>query len=144
MPDPKYNSVEVAKLVAKLLRRGKKTVAQRIVYQALDRVGTQAKRQPLEVLQDALRNARPILEVRPRRVGGATYQVPVEVRQARSEALGMRWIVTAAVSRKGRPMREKLAEEILAAARGEGTAVKRKEDLHKMAEANRAFAHYRW
>jgi len=143
-PDPKYNSVEVAQFINKVMKNGKKTVAQRIVYQALDQVSRESRRQPLEVFEQAIRNVRPVLEVKPRRVGGATYQVPIEVRGDRQVALAMRWIIRSARSRTGRPMAEKLAQELLEASRGQGAAVKRKEDLHRMAEANRAFVHYRW
>lgn len=126
------------------MRRGKKSVAQRIVYQAMDIMQQETKRDALEVLKQAMENARPLLEVKPRRVGGATYQVPVEVRPERSEALAMRWLLTSAQGRKGQPMNKRLAVELIEAARGEGTAVKKREDIHKMAEANRAFVHYRW
>ncbi|MBM3925330.1 MAG: 30S ribosomal protein S7 [SAR202 cluster bacterium] len=143
-PDPRYNSVEVSRLVNRLMRRGKKSVAQRIVYQAMDIMQQETKRDALEVLKQAMENARPLLEVKPRRVGGATYQVPVEVRPERSEALAMRWLLTSAQGRKGQPMNKRLAVELIEAARGEGTAVKKREDIHKMAEANRAFVHYRW
>ena len=126
------------------MQRGKKTVAQRIVYQALDAVAAETKRDPLEVFTQAIRNTTPALQVKPRRVGGATYQVPVEVRADRQLALAQRWLIGAARARAGRPMRERLAQEILDASRGQGAAVKRREDLHRMAEANRAFVHYRW
>ena len=126
------------------MKRGKKTVAQRIVYTALQAVGSETKREPLEVFNQALENCRPLLEVKPRRVGGATYQVPIEVRPDRSEALAMRWLLGAARSRKNGTMVRQLTLELIDAARGDGVAVKRKEDMHRMAEANRAFAHYRW
>jgi small subunit ribosomal protein S7 len=144
LPDPHYNSVELSRFINKMMERGKKTVAQRIIYQALDIVATEAKREPMEIFEQALRNTMPALEVKPRRVGGATYQVPIEVRGDRREALAMRWLIGAARSKTGRPMRDRLAQELLEAARGQGAAVKRKEDLHRMAEANRAFVHYRW
>ena len=126
------------------MQRGKKTVAQRIMYQALDFAAEQAKRNSMEVLQDAIKNSTPLLEVKPRRVGGATYQVPVPVRPERGSALATRWLIAAARARKGRPMHLRLGQEFLDAAKGEGAATKRREDLHRMAEANRAFAHYRW
>jgi len=143
-PDPVYNSKLVSKLINKLMRDGKKSKAERICYECFDIVRKRSKKDPLEVFLKALENVKPILEVRPRRVGGATYQVPVEVRKERQEALAYRWIIQFARGRKGRPMAEKLAEEIMMASRGEGPAVKKKEDTHRMAEANRAFAHYRW
>ena len=143
-PDVKYGSVDLTRFINKVMERGKKTVAQGIVYGALDVLERQARRPPLEVFQDALRNSIPVLQVKPRRVGGATYQVPLEVPPRRGRQLAIRWLITGARSRKGRPMAEKLAQELLDASRGEGSAVKRKEDLHRMAEANRAFVHYRW
>tara|TARA_B100001245_G_C22747751_1_gene362271 strand:+ start:396 stop:776 length:381 start_codon:yes stop_codon:yes gene_type:complete len=123
---------------------GKQTTAQRIVFSALDEVENQAHRPGIEIFEQAVRNATPMIEVRSRRVGGATYQVPTEVRHERRMALSMRWIIQAARARSGRPMARRLAEEFMEASRGQGTAVKRKEDLHRMAEANRAFAHYKW
>ena len=143
-PDVKYGSVEVARFINKVMQRGKKTVAQGIVYDALGDLEGRANRPALEVFQDALRNAPPLLQVKPRRVGGATYQVPLEVPPDRGRQLATRWLITGARSRKGRPMKEKLAQELLDASKGEGSAVKRREDLHRMAEANRAFVHYRW
>jgi small subunit ribosomal protein S7 len=143
-PDPKYGSVELSQFINKIMLNGKKTVAQRIVYHALEQAEQEARRPGVEVFDQAIKNVTPMLEVRSRRVGGATYQVPTEVRPSRRLALGMRWIVTAARARQGRPMAERLAQELLEAARGQGASVKRKEDLHRMAEANRAFAHYRW
>lgn len=143
-PDPRYGSEDLARFVNKIMERGKKTVAQRIVYHALEQVEREAKRDALEVFNLAMRNTTPVLEVKPRRVGGANYQVPVEVRAARAQTLAMRWIINAARARHGRPMAEKLAQEFLEASRGQGPAVKRREDIHRMAEANRAFAHYRW
>ena len=142
--DPKYNSVELSQFINKVMVNGKKTVAQRIVYQALERVEQESRRPALDAFEQAIRNATPMLEVRSRRVGGATYQVPTEVRPERRMALAMRWIVTAARGRSGRPMFERLSQEFMEASRGQGVAVKRKDDLHRMAEANRAFAHYRW
>ena len=143
-PDPQYSNVDLARFINRIMLRGKKTVAQRIVYSAMEIVEQQAKRPPLEVFQEALRNATPLLQVKARRVGGATYQIPIEVTPRRGSALAMRWIITSSRARKGRPMHEKLAQEFLDASRGDGAAVKRREDLHRMAEANRAFAHYRW
>lgn len=122
----------------------KKTTAQKIVYGAFDIIREKTKKDPLEVFRQAVENVKPVLEVRPRRVGGATYQVPIEVQEPRRTSLALRWIVEAARARKGRPMKEKLAEEIIAAYNNTGTAIKKKEDTHRMAEANRAFAHYRW
>ena len=143
-PDPKFGNVNLARFINKVMLGGKRTVAQRIMYDALDGVEGQARRSGLEVFQQAVRNATPSVQVRSRRVGGATYQVPTEVRPERQLALAMRWIVAAARARTGRPMAERLATEILEASRGQGAAVKRKEDIHRMAEANRAFVHYRW
>jgi len=143
-PDPRYNSVEVAKFINKVMKNGKKTKAQKIVYLAFDEVERATGRNALEVFHQAIQNTTPVLEVRPRRVGGATYQIPVEVAPSRGISLAMRWIIQSARAKGGRPMYKRLAEELVAAARGEGAAVKRKEDLHRMAEANRAFIHYRW
>jgi small subunit ribosomal protein S7 len=142
--DPRFNSVELSRFINKIMMRGKKTVAQRIVYGALDLVEENTKREPLEVFNQAMKNATPLLEVKPRRVGGATYQVPTELRANRSEALAIRWIIRSARARQGIPMVRKLAAELLDASRGEGAAVRRREELHRMAEANRAFVHYRW
>ena len=143
-PDPRYNSVELARFINKIMKWGKKTTAQRVVYGALDVVQQDTRRDPLEVFSQALKNATPLLEVKPRRVGGATYQVPTELRSNRSEALAMRWIIRSSRARKGMPMIRKLALELMDASRGEGTAVRRREEVHRMAEANRAFVHYRW
>ena len=143
-PEKKYNSMLVARLINKIMSRGKKTIAERIVYEALEEAGKKIKMSPVEILDKAMSNVKPVLEVKSRRVGGATYQVPIEVRPFRSENLGLRWLIGYARQRKGKPMAKKLYEEILAAAKGEGLAVKKKEDTHKMADANRAFAHYRW
>jgi small subunit ribosomal protein S7 len=126
------------------MQRGKKSVATRIVYDALDIVEERMKRPAMEVMEDAVKNVSPILEVKPRRVGGSTYQIPVEVPPDRRLSLAMRWLLAAARSRPGKSMAEKLANELMDAARGTGTAVKKREDTHRMAEANRAFAHYRW
>jgi small subunit ribosomal protein S7 len=143
-PDAKYNSVLAARLINKIMLNGKKATAESIVYGALEIIGQQEKKDPLPVLEQAIKNATPLLEVKPRRVGGATYQVPVEVRAGRDTTLAMRWIINATRARSGRSMSEKLAAELSSAALGQGAAVKRREDTHKMAEANRAFAHYRW
>jgi len=143
-PDPKYRNVEVARFINRMMMRGKKTVAQHIVYQAFDLLEQETRHNALEVFQQAMRNVLPMLEVKPRRVGGATYQVPVEVRSERRESLATRWLITSARARTGRPMAERLFQELLDASRGQGAAVKRREDLHRMAEANRAFVHYRW
>ena len=144
LPDQRYGNVELARFINKVMLRGKKTVAQRIVYQALDLLEKETHHSALEVFQQAMRNVSPALQVKPRRVGGATYQVPVEVRPERREALAMRWLVGSARARVGRPMADRLYQELLDASRGQGAAVKRREDLHRMAEANRAFVHYRW
>ena len=143
-PDPKFNSVELSRFINKIMLNGKKSVAQRIVYEALDRVEQESRQRSLEVFEQAVRNSTPMLEVRSRRVGGATYQVPTEVRPERRMALAIRWLISGARARGGRPMAERLSQELLEASRNQGSAVKRKEDLHRMAEANRAFAHYRW
>jgi small subunit ribosomal protein S7 len=143
-PDVRYNSVIVARFISKIMKRGKKSIAARIIYDALDIVQDRMKRPPLEVMEEALRNVSPVLEVKPRRVGGSTYQIPVEVPPDRQVSLAMRWLLAAAHSRPGKSMAEKLAGELIDAARGSGAAVKKREDTHRMAEANRAFAHYRW
>lgn len=143
-PDPNYGSIELARFINKIMMNGKQTVAQRIVYEALNQAEGQAHRPGLEVFQQALRNVTPQLEVKSRRVGGATYQVPTEVRRDRQVALAMRWVVQAARARSGMPMADRLARELLDASRGQGEAAKKKEDIHRMAEANRAFVHYRW
>ena len=144
LPDPKYNSVDLSRFINKLMLNGKKTVAQRIVYDALDQIENDVRLPPLDVFTQAIRNATPMVEVKSRRVGGATYQVPTEVRPERRLALAMRWILNSARSRSGRPMAQCLAQELIEASRNQGAAVKRKEDLYRMAEANRAFVHYRW
>ncbi|HKZ51117.1 MAG TPA: 30S ribosomal protein S7 [Dehalococcoidia bacterium] len=143
-PDPKYQSALVSRLVNKIMWDGKKSVAESVVYKAMDMVEAQTRRSPLEVVEQAVRNATPLLEVRPRRVGGATYQVPIEVRPERALSLALRWLVAATRNRKGRPMFERLAAELMDAVNNHGAAVKRREDLHRMAESNRAFVHYRW
>lgn len=143
-PDAKYKHVELSQFINKVMMGGKKTIAQRIVYSALDNLEREGGRPAIDLFEQAIRNATPALEVKSRRVGGATYQVPTEVRPERRLALAMRWIIMGARSRSGRPMFERLAQELLEASRGQGTAVRRREELHRMAEANRAFAHYRW
>jgi small subunit ribosomal protein S7 len=134
----------VARFINKIMKDGKKSTAARIVYDALDIVQDRMKRPPLEVMEDAMRNVSPVLEVKPRRVGGSTYQIPVEVSPDRRLSLAMRWLLAAAHNRPGKSMAEKLAGELMDAARETGAAVKKREDTHRMAEANRAFAHYRW
>ena len=144
-PDPRYNSTLVASLINFVMKSGKKTVAQRIVYGAFERVSEKlGKGDPIDLLLGALENARPKLEVKSRRVGGATYQVPVEVRPSRREALAIRWLIDAARKRNENTMEERLAGELVDAVNARGTAVKKREDTHKMADANKAFSHYRW
>ncbi len=143
--DPKYHSTLVTRLVNTVMQRGKKTVAQKIVYGAFDQISEKnPNTSPLEVLQRAVDNAKPRLEVKARRVGGATYQVPLEVPTDRQLALAMRWLVDYADARKGTPMREALAAEIMDAFQGQGNAIRKRDDVHKMAQANKAFAHFRW
>ena len=145
LPDPKFNSKLAAKFVNNVMRRGKKSTAEQIFYQALTLIEQRSKQDPLDVFHKALDNVRPVVEVKSRRVGGATYQVPVDVRADRAVTLGMRWLMYAARDRSdGRTMQEKLASELLDASANKGAAVKKREDTHKMAEANKAFAHYRW
>ena len=144
IPDPRYHSRRVAKFINNLMHDGKKTVAQRVLYDAFAVMEERARRNALETFEQALRNATPVLEVKPRRVGGSTYQVPVEIRGDRRQALAMRWLITSARNRAGRSMSEKLAAELLDAANGVGATIKKREDTHRMAEANRAFAHYRF
>jgi small subunit ribosomal protein S7 len=143
-PDLKYNSLLISRFVSKLMSSGKKSTAQHVLYGALDIMQAKTKRSGLEVFEQALRNATPIIEVKPRRVGGATYQVPVEVAPDRQVSLAIRWLIATARKRPGKSMAEKLASELLDAANNTGATIKRREDTHKMAEANRAFAHYRW
>jgi len=144
LPDPRFNSRTIARFVNKLMLRGKKSTAEQITYGAFDILKTKTGKDPMEVFTQALNNAMPLVEVRPRRVGGATYQVPMEVRPDRRQAMGMRWLITFARSRPGRTMQERLASELLDAANNQGNSVKKREDTHRMAEANKAFAHYRW
>ena len=142
--DYKYQSVLVSRLVNKLDFRGKKSGAERVMYDAMDIIAAKTKEEALSVLTKAIENVRPLLEVKARRVGGATYQVPIEVQPTRSTTIAMRWIIDAARQKTGKPMAVRLADELLAANKKEGIAFKKREDTHKMAEANRAFAHYRW
>jgi small subunit ribosomal protein S7 len=142
IPDPKYNNVMVAKFINHLMSQGKKSTVRRVVYNTFELVEKKSKKDALEVFDEAIRNVSPILEVRSKRVGGATYQVPVNVRAERKITLAMRWIVDAAKNKKGKPMAEKLSTEIIDAANSTGIAIKKKSDIHKMAEANRAFAHF--
>lgn len=144
LPDPKYKSVLVSKFVNTVMIKGKKSRAEGIVYGAFDILSEQLKKDPIEVLDKAMNNARPLLELKPRRIGGATYQVPIEVKKARGTEIALRWLRDFARNRKGKPMREKLAAELLDAYKNEGAAIKKREDTHKMAEANKAFAHLRW
>jgi small subunit ribosomal protein S7 len=144
LPDPKYGDKVVAKFVNTIMNQGKKSVAESILYQCLDIITAKAKEDSLGVFKRAIENTRPTVEVRSRRVGGATYQVPIEVRPQRRLSLSMRWLIDAARERAEKSMEEKLAAEIIDAANNRGTAIKKKEDTHRMAEANRAFAHYRW
>lgn len=142
IPDQKFQSAEIGKLINYVMERGKKTVAQKIVYGMLDIVAEKTKKNPMEVFEEALKNVSPVVEVRSRRVGGSNYQIPVPVRPERRMMLAYRWLIDAAASQKGRPMKEKLASEIINAANNEGSAIKKKQDVHRMAEANRAFAHF--
>ena len=144
LPDPVYHSVLVTKLTNSIMLDGKKGVAQKVVYGAFDIIKDKTQKEPLEIFQQALENIMPSLEVKARRVGGATYQVPIEVRPARRQTLGLRWLTNYARARGEKTMRERLAGEIMDAANNTGSAVKKREDTHKMAESNKAFAHYRW
>lgn len=144
LPDPKFSSQEVAKFINVLMTRGKKSVAERIMYGALDQIQKKSGKNPLEVFNQALQNVRPVVEVKSRRVGGANYQVPVEVRQVRRTALAMRWLREAARKRSEKSMGQRLAGELAEAAEGRGGAMKKREEVHKMAEANKAFSHYRF
>jgi small subunit ribosomal protein S7 len=144
LPDPKYNSTLVAKFINCMMWEGKKSVARSIFYEALEIVGKKGSQDPLSLFKRAIENVKPLLEVRPRRVGGATYQVPVEVETAKGEALARRWIIDFARKRKEHTMAERLAGELLEASKNTGAAVKKRENTHKMAEANKAFAHYKW
>ncbi|HEX2655175.1 MAG TPA: 30S ribosomal protein S7 [Xanthobacteraceae bacterium] len=144
IPDPKFGNIVISKFMNSIMLAGKKSVAEKIVYDALDLIEGKVKQSPLGVFQQALDNVMPSIEVRSRRVGGATYQVPVEVRSSRRQALGIRWIIAAARERNEKTMTERLSAELLDASNNRGNAVKKREDVHRMAEANRAFSHYRW
>jgi small subunit ribosomal protein S7 len=143
-PEARYQSRALASFINKVMLDGKKSVAERSVYAALDQIEAQTRRSALDTFDQAMRNATPMVEVKPRRVGGATYQVPVDIRAERRTSLAMRWLLNSARARRGRSFAEKLAGELLDAANGQGVTIKRKEDTHRMAEANRAFVHYRW
>lgn len=143
-PDAKYENSTVSRVIIKIMQRGKKSTAERIVYDALQIIEQQEKKEPISIFEMAIKNAMPLLEVKPRRVGGATYQVPVEVEQSRGMSLAIRWLLASARARAGKSMAEKMAAEFIDAAKGQGATIKKREDTHKMAEANRAFAHYRW
>jgi len=143
-PDFKYNSIVVAKFINQIMRKGKKTVAKKVVYGCFDLIKEKTKKDPIDVFELALKNTSPLLEVKPKRVGGATYQVPIEVKGERKLALALRWIILGAKAKKGKAMKEKLAAEIMDAANNTGWAIKKKEDTRRMAEANRAFAHFAW
>lgn len=143
-PDARFRSVTVSRLIVKIMQRGKKRTAEKIVYGALDQLGQKVSKDPIAALEQAVKNVTPLLQVKARRVGGATYQVPVEVQPDRGLFLALTWLIQSAKSRKGKAMAEKLADELAEAFQGQGTTIKKREDTHKMAEANRAFAHYRW
>ncbi len=144
VPDAKFKSRNVARFIGKLMMDGKRSLAERIIYDAFDIIEIKQKRPPLDVFEQALRNVTPTLEVKPRRVGGSTYQVPVDIRKERGSALAMRWLIRSSRTRNGKSMHEKLASELMDAAAGQGTTIKKREETHKMAESNKAFAHYRW
>ena len=144
LPDPKYGNLMLAKFINMVMKSGKKSVAERIIYGALNQIADKGNEDPVEVLDKALDNVRPMVEVKSRRVGGATYQVPIEVRQDRRAALAMRWVIQYSTARGEKSMAERLAAELILASKGEGSSIKKREDTHRMAEANRAFAHYRW
>ncbi len=144
IPDARYRSRSVARFIVRIMVDGKRSLAERIVYDAFDNIEAKQKRPPLDVFEQALKNATPTIEVKPRRVGGSTYQVPVDVRKDRGLALAMRWLIKSARSRSGHTMAEKLASELMDAASGQGATIKKREETHKMAESNKAFAHYHW
>lgn len=144
IPDPKYSNVTVAKFINYVMKKGKKATARKVLYRTFDLISEKYKQEPLNIFDTAIKNVGPTLEVKSRRIGGATYQVPREVRGDRRQALAFRWILNAARSKKGKPMHEKLAEELMAATKNEGSAIKKKLDTHRMAEANKAFAHFAW
>jgi small subunit ribosomal protein S7 len=143
-PDAKYDSVTVAKFINRIMLRGQKATAERVVYNALQRTADQVNSEPADALEQAIKNVAPLLMVKSRRVGGATYQVPTEVVEEKGRALAMKWLITSARARSGKSMEEKLASELVDAVNGRGAAIKKRDDIHKMAEANKAFAHYRW
>ena len=143
-PDPKYGSLTLSKFVCFLMNDGKKSAAEKIIYEALDQIKTKTKEDPIKIFNDAINNIRPNLEVRSRRVGGATYQVPVEVKTKRSQTLALRWLLDATRKRKNKTMSDKLMNELMDASQNKGSAIKKREDTHKMAESNKAFAHFRW
>jgi small subunit ribosomal protein S7 len=143
-PDVRYNSVLVTRFINRMMKGGKKSVAARVMYDAMDLIETRSKRNPLDTFEKAVQNAMPVIEVKPRRVGGSTYQIPVEVSGYRRMTLAIRWLLGSARARPGKSMAEKLASELMDAAQGVGPTIKRKEDTHRMAEANRAFSHYQW
>ena len=144
VPDPKFNSTIIPKLINNIMYDGKKTVAEKIIYDAIDKIKSKSKDEPITVFNEAINNIRPTVEVRSRRVGGATYQVPVEVKSKRSQALALRWLIDASRKRKDKHMSDKIFNEIYDAYQNKGSAIKKKEDTHKMAESNKAFAHFRW
>jgi len=144
VPDARFKSRNVARFIGKLMLDGKRSLAERIIYDAFDTIENRQKRPPLDVFEQALKNVTPTLEVKPRRVGGSTYQVPVDIRRERGNTLAMRWLIRSARTRTGRSMSEKLASELMDAAAGQGATIKKREETHKMAESNKAFAHYRW
>jgi len=144
VPDPRFNSAVVSKFVNNVMKNGKKSVAEKIVYGAFEEAGQRSGTQGIDIFEQAVRNVTPVIEVRPRRVGGATYQVPIDIRGERRQALALRWLLQAARARNGRSMTERLALELIDAANNTGNAVRRKDEVHRMAEANRAFVHYRW
>ena len=144
VPDPKFKSTIIPKLINSIMFDGKKTTAEKIVYDALDKIKSKSKDEPINIFNEAINNIRPTVEVRSRRVGGATYQVPVEVKTSRSQTLALRWLLEASRKRKNKTMSDKLFNELMDASQGKGSAIKKREDTHKMAESNKAFAHYRW
>ena len=144
LPDPKFRSMLIPKLINALMLDGRKTTAERIIYNAIDKLKSKTKEEPIDIFNEAIRNIKPTVEVRSRRVGGATYQVPVEVRSKRAQALAIRWLISASRKRKDKHMADKIFNEIYDAYQNKGSAIKKKEDVHKMAESNKAFAHFRW
>jgi small subunit ribosomal protein S7 len=144
LPDGKFQSANLSRFINKLMTRGKKSTAEGIVYGAMEIIEKETKKNPLDVFEQALKNATPVIEVKPRRVGGATYQVPMDIRGERRLSLAMRWLISSTRARKGKPMAARLAEELIDASKGQGATIKKREDTHRMAEANKAFVHYRW